>query len=155
MPKQSFEKAIDSIVAKNPKYSKEAYFLLRDSLDFTLETQRSNELAEHRHVSGPEFLQGLRDYSIKQFGSMSLPVLESWGIESGSDVGNMVYLLIDAGVFGRSEDDHPNDFEDWEDFKEAFQGPFRPKKKVLAGFDLNENHGSTTNSQQTAKTNDT
>lgn len=154
MPRKSFNEAIDRIVESHPQYKRDAYFFVRDSLDFTLAKLRSNELIEHQHVTGPEFLQGFRDYSIEQLGSMSLAVLESWGINSSSDIGKMVYLLIEAGVLGRSEDDHPNDFDNWINFEEAFQAPFRPNRPVLAGFDLNENHSRTTDSQQTAKTND-
>lgn len=152
MSKAKFEAAVDEIIKLHPKYKRDAYFFLRDSLDHTVQTQRSDELVEHRHVTGPEFLDGLRDYSLKEFGPMSLSVLETWGITSGYDVGQMVYYLIEQNVFGRSEEDHPQDFNNWIDFETAFQEPYRPKGQVLAGFDLNGNPDGS-NSQQTANSN--
>lgn len=132
MSKAKFDAAVENIIKRDSSYKRDAYLFLRESLEYTVNTTREDELVEHRHVSGPELLDGLRDYTMKEFGSMSLAVLETWGINNGADVGKIVYNLIEEGVFGRSENDHPMDFEDWADFETAFQEPYRPNRRVLA-----------------------
>jgi uncharacterized repeat protein (TIGR04138 family) len=60
---------------------------------------------------------------------MGLTVLEYWGVRSTGDVGRMVFNLIEAGVFGRADDDRIEDFENGFSFEEAFVAPFRPVEK--------------------------
>lgn len=131
MEKPNFEEAVRSIVAEDKTYQADGYHFLRDALDHTVSELRKDELEEHRHVTGPELLQGLVSYAIKEFGSMSVAVLDSWGIREGNDVGTMVFQLIDAGAFGRSEEDSPDDFRDVIDLKEELLAPFRPARSPL------------------------
>jgi len=152
MSKAKFNAAVETIIQRDSTYDKEAYLFLRESLEHTVQTTRADELIEHRHVSAKELLDGLRDFAIKEFGPMSLAVLEAWGVTCGKDVGKIVYNLIEEGVFGRSEYDHPKDFENWQDFELAFQKPFRATRPVLAGFDLSGNRNNST-SQPTARSN--
>ena len=132
MRKNQFEDAVVAIQQKDPRFKPDAYFFLRDSLEHTVKTMRKDELIEHSHVTGRELLDGMKEFAIEEFGSMSLPVLESWGIHSGRDVGAMVYNLIKEEAFGKSEEDHPNDFEGWLEFDAAFVEPYRPTRQVLA-----------------------
>lgn len=132
MPRSKFEDAVRSILEKDSRYDRDAYFFLRDSLNETVKRIRPDELPEHRHVTGRELLDGLRDYALDELGCMALPVLEFWGVQSGRDVGCMVYNLIGEQAFRRSEDDDPSDFEGWHSFVEIFQEPFRPTRPVLA-----------------------
>jgi len=50
-------------------------------------------------------------------------------VRSTGDVGRMVFNLIEAGVFGRADDDRIEDFENGFSFEEAFLAPFRPLDK--------------------------
>jgi len=43
-----------------------------------------------------------------------------------------VFLLIEAGAFGRSEEDSPADFKDVLDLREELLAPFRPKRYPVA-----------------------
>ncbi len=79
-----------------------------------------------RHVSGPELLDGARRYALKEFGPMVITVFDSWGIRSCEDIGNMVFNLIGAGVFGKTDQDSIEDFKNVYDFEEAFVRPFAP-----------------------------
>jgi uncharacterized repeat protein (TIGR04138 family) len=57
-----------------------------------------------------------------------MTVFDSWGIQSCEDIGKMVFILIGAGVFGKTEEDSIQDFKDVYDFREAFVKPFVPAK---------------------------
>ena len=131
MQKIGFAEALDSIVASDPRYQRDAYVFLRDALDFTTKQQKKVRGATVRHVSGPELLGGVRQYALKEFGPMVMTVFDSWGIHSCEDVGNMVFNLIEAGIFGKTEEDSIEDFKNVYDFDEAFVKPFAPEKPAI------------------------
>jgi len=128
MQKIGFAEALDSIVASDPRYHRDAYVFLRDALDYTTKQQKKTKGASVRHVAGPELLEGVRQYALKEFGPMVVTVLSYWGVRSCEDVGNMVFNLIGAGIFGKTEEDSIDDFKNVFDFQEAFVKPFAPEK---------------------------
>src|SRR6266513_4377963 len=128
MQKIGFAEAIESIVANTPRYHRDGYIFLRDALDFTTKRQKKIKGVSVRHVTGPELLDGVRQHALKEFGPMVITVFDSWGIQSCEDVGHMVFNLIGAGVFGKTEEDSIKDFKNVYDFEEAFVKPFAPEK---------------------------
>ena len=132
MQKIGFAEALDSIVVTDPRYQREAYIFLRDALDFTTKQQKKAKGTTVRHVSGPELLGGVRQYALKEFGPMVLTVFENWGVHSTEDIGHMVFNLIGAGIFGKTDEDSIEDFKNIYDFQDAFVKPFAPEKKVPA-----------------------
>src|SRR5256886_7035786 len=129
MQKIGFAEALDSIVASDPRYQRESYIFLRDALDFTTKQQKKAKGTTVRHVSGPELLDGVRQYALKEFGPMVITVFENWGVRSCEDIGHMVFNLIGAGIFGKTDEDSIEDFKSVFDFQEAFVKPFAPEKK--------------------------
>jgi uncharacterized repeat protein (TIGR04138 family) len=132
MQKIGFAEALDSIVASDPRYQRDAYVFLRDALDFTTKQQKKVKGATVRHVTGPELLGGVRQYALKEFGPLVMTVFDNWGIHSCEDIGNMVFNLIGAGIFGKTEEDSIEDFKNVYDFGEAFVMPFAPEKPTGA-----------------------
>jgi uncharacterized repeat protein (TIGR04138 family) len=130
MQKIGFAEALDSIVTSDPRYQREAYIFLRDALDFTTKQQKKAKGTTVRHVSGPELLEGVRQYALKEFGPMVITVFESWGIRATEDVGHMVFNLINAGIFGKTDEDSIEDFKNIYDFQEAFVKPFAPERRI-------------------------
>src|SRR6187431_1317296 len=136
MQKIGFAEALDSIVATDARYGRDAYIFLRDALDYTTKQQKKTKGASVRHVAGPELLDGVRQYALKEFGPMVVTVLSYWGIRSCEDVGNMVFNLIGAGIFGKTEEDSIDDFKNVFDFDEAFVKPFEPLKPPYPGVPI-------------------
>lgn len=132
MQKIGFAEALESIIANDPRYQRDAYVFLRDALDFTTKQQKKIKGVSVRHVSGPQLLDGVRRYALKEFGPMVMTVFDNWGIHSCEDVGNIVFNLISAGVFGKTEDDSIEDFKNVYRFEEAFVKPFAPDKPATA-----------------------
>lgn len=132
MQKIGFAEALDSLVANDPRYQRDAYIFLRDALDYTTKQQKKARGTTVRHVAGPELLDGVRHYALKEFGPLVITVFESWGIHACEDIGHMVFNLIDAGVFGKTEEDSMEDFKAVYDFQEAFVKPFAPAKTAPA-----------------------
>jgi uncharacterized repeat protein (TIGR04138 family) len=132
MQKIGFAEALESLVVNDSRYHRDGYIFLRDALDFTTKQQKKIKGVSVRHVTGPELLDGVRRYALKEFGPMVMTVFESWGIHSCEDIGHMVFNLIGAGVFGKTEEDSIEDFKNVYDFEEAFVRPFAPAKPERA-----------------------
>lgn len=110
-----FMDVIEKIAEKDPRYNAEAYFFLMKGLNFTV-----SRLEKRRHISGQELSEGVRLYAIEQFGPMARTVLESWGISSTEDFGNIVFNMISAKLLSKTQEDSIADFRGVYDFKEAF-----------------------------------
>jgi uncharacterized repeat protein (TIGR04138 family) len=121
-----FDAAVDHILEREKRFERGAYFLLKDALDFTLKRSRE-ESGEERHVSGEELIFGFRDFALQEFGPMSKTLLREWGVHTCADVGDMVFELIEEGMFGKQDSDTQEDFCDHYDFDEAFLNPFLPE----------------------------
>lgn len=127
MQKIGFNEALEGIVESHPEYDRDAYVFLRDALEFTVEREKKKKGGESRHVNASQLLDGFRDYALREFGPMVPTVFGFWGVHGSRDIGNMVFYLIEAGVFGKTEQDTLEDFEDGFDFEEAFVKPFQPE----------------------------
>ena len=77
------------------------------------------------HVGAEELLDGFRLHALDEFGPMSLMVLNYWGVRTSEDVGNLVFNLVAAGVFGKTDEDTIESFREIFDFEEVFVEPFR------------------------------
>ena len=131
MQKFSFEDAVEKIAAADPRYDVGAYNFLREALDYTISalSPEQRDPKSKGHVDGPQLLEGFRRLALKRFGPMAITVLEEWGINCTGDVGEMVFNLIDAEVFGKTDEDTKEDFVDVYDFHDAFEVPFLPKDR--------------------------
>ena len=100
---------------QNPRYTDTAYLFVLSALQHAIE-----KLDEPRHITGQELAEGVRDLAIGRFGPMARTVLEHWGIHSTTDIGDIVYALIDCHVLIKQESDSREDFQDVFNFDEAF-----------------------------------
>jgi len=73
-----------------------------------------------RHISGQQLCVGLREYAIERYGMMAFSVLSSWHVQRTDDFGRIVFAMIDAGLFSKTNRDSVDDFRCVYDFHEAF-----------------------------------
>ena len=130
MHESRFEEALDLICAKDIRYDREAYYFIREALDYTQEARAKDERAKASHVSGKELLEGIRDYCLRQFGPMTITVLEAWGIRSCEDFGEIVFNMVEARWLTKTKDDSRADFQGGYDFVEAFRNPYLPSSRL-------------------------
>ena len=102
-------------VPARSRYRREAYVFVSQALDYTLKS-----IGERRHVTGPELLEGVREFAIKQFGYLTKTVFESWGIRRTDDFGQIVFELIARGNMTKTATDDIVDFHNVYDFRDAF-----------------------------------
>lgn len=132
MPVKNFEEVIKLICREDNRYDAGAYVFIRQALDFTLTGIREQEKTNsHRHVTGQELCEGIRDYTLEKYGPMASTLLNTWGIHRTEDFGQIVFNLVEYGIFGMTESDRIEDFNAVYDFEKTFVDPFRPTTKFL------------------------
>lgn len=129
----NFDEELEKILAKDPRYAREAYHFVREALDHTQKTIGKMPKDEApRHVSGQQLLEGVREYALQQYGPMTLTVLEAWGIRRCEDVGELVFNMVENALLAKTEQDTREDFKGGFDFEEAFRKPFLPANRANA-----------------------
>ena len=150
MKDQTLERRLRDIVKSDPRFAQPAYEFLSDALEYAM--ARYGKQEKRGHVSGEDLLHGYCEYALKQFGPMASTVIKEWGIHSGFNVGEMVYNMIDAGIFGQEGDDSLSDFRGVLDLISTLEAPYQmnepveeepepsPKKKTSGKKTKKDNH---------------
>ena len=143
--------AMRSLLREDTRFKLEAYQFIREALQFAgehattmleesaavgVESQSAEAggegeasaagvgIEDPRHVTGGQLCHACRDYALDQFGGLAPLVLGSWGVESTSDLGELVYNLIRIGQMRKSDSDRREDFDDVFNFDTAFEPQF-------------------------------
>jgi uncharacterized repeat protein (TIGR04138 family) len=132
MQEVNFDLGLEKILAKDSRYSRDAYGFIREALDFTQKHISRENRDAVRHISGQELLDGIRRFGLQQFGPMAVTVFEDWGITRCGDFGEIVFNMVEAGLLAKTEKDSREDFQNGYDFTEAFRKPFLPEGKLPA-----------------------
>ena len=122
----SFQEAVEKICRHDSRYDADAYYFLREALDFVTKSLKKPHAGQGRHVAGGELLDGVRVFALQEFGPLALTVLRAWGITRTDDVGELVFNLVEAGKLGKTDEDTKADFAGGYDFEKAFGAPFEP-----------------------------
>jgi uncharacterized repeat protein (TIGR04138 family) len=78
--------------------------------------RRSRKAPAVRHISGQDLCLAAKDLALELYGRMALTVLEGWGLRSTTDLGNVVYNLIENGDLEKNDRDQRSDFDNVFDF---------------------------------------
>ncbi|MBI5382037.1 MAG: hypothetical protein HZA31_09080 [Opitutae bacterium] len=135
MQDRDFTEIVNQIVKEDPRYDRKAYVFIRHGLDHTvkeLKKKDASRLSKSHHISGPELLDGVRQYALEQFGPLAKTVLNAWGITRCGDFGEIVFTLIDYRVFSKTDSDRREDFSEIYTFDEAFVKPFLPRNPATS-----------------------
>jgi uncharacterized repeat protein (TIGR04138 family) len=120
---------IAALVAADQRYHREAYLFLRDGLEYTQRILKREVGSKTRHISGQELLEGLREYALKEYGPMARTVLGEWGVHRTEDFGEIVFNMVEHGIFSKTNTDSREDFQGGYDFDQAFRDPFLPARR--------------------------
>lgn len=130
MQPTQFTDAVEAINSKQESFDPGAYYFLKDALDFTVRRVMESNDGKHRHVAASELLIGFRDFAIQEFGPMASTMMTEWGVTTCSDIGAMVFELIEEGVFGKQDSDTREDFSEIFPLIESLEAPFSPSKQL-------------------------
>jgi uncharacterized repeat protein (TIGR04138 family) len=120
LDEQNFLQHTDDPVDFDPADFDPANF---ESSDFAADDSDDKQTSS-RHITGQQLCESCRQYAIEQYGYLARIVLESWGIHSTSDFGELVYNLIRIEQMRKSESDRREDFDGVYDFENAFDPKF-------------------------------
>lgn len=109
----------NKVASNDPRYAKEAFWFVRDGVDNAVRALSR----ESRHVTPAELLEALRLLAIERYGAGAREQLGSWGVQRCEDFGEIVFTLIEHGLFGKQPGDTKEDFERGYDFEAAFRTP--------------------------------
>ncbi len=129
MPKTGLLQALDELLQNDSRYDREAYLFLKEALEFTVKQKRKARSSDVAHVTPAELMDGVRLYALREFGPMVPTVLDYWGVRTCGDIGELVFNLIHAGIFGKNDNDTIEDFQNGFEFHAAFVEPFLPAAK--------------------------
>ncbi|MBN2139263.1 MAG: hypothetical protein JW720_15785 [Sedimentisphaerales bacterium] len=114
------KKSLESIAREDGRFSPAAIRFVYEGLGFT-----AKEIAdEPRHVTGQTLSKGLAKLAIEKWGRLALLVLNSWGIKTTRDFGEVVYLMIANKWMSAQPSDTIEDFDDAYDFQAVFKDGF-------------------------------
>ena len=116
MPELAFRDGVmDRIRLRESRYDEQAYLFVLSALEYT-----QSRLDARRHITAAELAASCRSLALERFGLMSRIVLERWGLFSTSDIGEIVYTLVDLGFLVKQPTDTKEEFAGIYDFETAF-----------------------------------
>ena len=107
---------MDRIRLREPRFHEHAYLFVLSALEYC-----QARLPERRHIAGRELAAACRDLALERYGVMARLVLEHWGVQRTSDIGDMVFALVDLGLLISQATDTRDEFADVFDFDQAFE----------------------------------
>jgi uncharacterized repeat protein (TIGR04138 family) len=107
---------MDRIRVRETRFDERAYLFVLASLEYC-----QQRLPERRHITGRELALACRDHAMQRFGVMARVVLEHWGIRRTSDLGDVVFTLVELGLLMSQPTDSREEFSEVFDFDQAFE----------------------------------
>lgn len=107
---------MDRIRVREPRFQEGAYLFVLAALEFC-----QNRLPERRHISGRDLARACRDLALARYGVMSRLVLEYWGVRDTTNIGDIVFTLVELGLLISQATDTRDDFIDVFAFDQAFE----------------------------------
>lgn len=124
-------KAMVELLQNDQRYHLDAYQFVRESLAYAQNVMKmpphpgeGEEGKSDRHLTGQQLCQAIREYAVDQYGYLAKTVLNSWGVHSTGDFGEIVYNLIRIKEMRKSKTDRREDFDNQYDFDSAFAPRF-------------------------------
>ncbi len=114
------KKNLEQIAREDGRFSPKAVKFVYEGLGYTAR----NVAEEPRHVSGQTLCDGLRKLAVEKWGRLALVVLESWGVKSTHDLGEIVFLMIKHKWMSAQPTDSIDDFDDVYSFQTVFKDKF-------------------------------
>jgi uncharacterized repeat protein (TIGR04138 family) len=130
MQEINFDEKVEMILARDPRYARDVYSFVRESLDHTQKLVSKENRGPIRHITGQELLEGIRQFALNQFGPMAVTVLEEWGVHNSRDFGEIVFNMVEIELLAKTDNDNRDDFNHGYDFTDAFRKPYWPPSKL-------------------------
>ncbi len=114
------KKNFEQIAKEDSRFNPQAIKFVYEGLSFTVK----KITVEPRHISGQTLCEGLRKLALEKWGRLAMLVLNTWGIKTTRDFGEIVYLMIRHKWMSAAETDTIDDFNDVFEFQTVFKDQF-------------------------------
>ena len=115
------KKKLEIIAKEDGRYSPDAVKFVYEGLGYTLK----KVIAEPEHIDGQKLCNGLRQLAVEKWGRLAILVLNTWGVRTTKNFGEIVYLMIKNKWMSAQPTDSIDDFNDVYDFKTVFKDQFK------------------------------
>jgi len=105
MLKKELQKIIETIVIHEKRYSKDAYKFINAAVNYTVASTNAKG-----HVDAKQLLEGISEFALNEFSLFYEEIFKFWGVNRASDIGNIVFSLIEQKALGASPEDSIEDF---------------------------------------------
>lgn len=127
--------ALGDLLREDKRFQRPAYLFVFDALSYAhsvlgmggAKSAETGEIEEgtERHLTGQQLCEAIRLYALDQYGYMAKCVLNSWGVHTTGDFGEIVFNLIRVGLMKKTDDDRREDFDDVFDFETGLRQSFQ------------------------------
>lgn len=114
------KKKIETIAEEDGRYNIRAIKFVYEGLGHSIKKIST----EPDHVNGRTLCDQLRKLAVEKWGRLAMLVLNSWGIKTTRDFGEIVYMMIKHEWMSAQPTDSIEDFDNIYDFKIAFKDQF-------------------------------
>jgi uncharacterized repeat protein (TIGR04138 family) len=114
------KKNLEQIAVEDGRYSAQAIRFVYEGLGYTAK----NVATEPKHVSGETLCEGVKKLALEKWGRLSMLVLNTWGIKTTRDFGEIVWLMIQHEWMSAQPTDSIEDFDNVFDFQSIFKDQF-------------------------------
>ena len=115
------KKSLEQIIQEDSRYSARAIKFAYEGLGYTAKKVAT----EPKHVNGQTLCEGLKKLAIEKYGRLAPLVLNSWGIKTTRDFGEIVWLMIRNEWMSAQPTDSIEDFNEVYDFQTVFKKQFK------------------------------
>ena len=114
------KKRLEEIAREDSRYSPSAIRFVYEGLGYTAK----KAAAEPSHIRGQALCKALAELAVKKWGQLAMLVLNTWGVKTTGDFGEIVYLMIKNEWMSAQPTDSIDDFDNVYDFKTVFEDQF-------------------------------
>jgi uncharacterized repeat protein (TIGR04138 family) len=115
------KKSLEQIAKEDARYNPNGVRFVYEGLGYTAKRIAD----EPRHVTGQTLCEGIRRFSIERWGRLALLVLNTWGIKTTRDIGEIVWMMISNKWMSAQPTDTIEDFDNVYDFQTVFKDQFK------------------------------
>ena len=115
------KKNLDQIAKEDGRFSPNIVKFVYEALGYT--TKKIIDEADH--ITGQALCEGLRQLAIEKWGRLAMLTLNTGGVKSTRDFGEIVYLMIKNKWMSAQPTDSIDDFNDIYDLKTTFKDNFK------------------------------
>ncbi len=117
---REMKKKLETIAREDGRYNPCIVRFVYEGLAYTLK----KEADEPGHITGQALCMGLKDMAVEKWGRLAMLVLNTGGIKTTGDFGEIVFLLIKNKWMSAQPADSIEDFSNIYDFKTVFKDQF-------------------------------